>query len=112
MYKWEHTRPKTNNQHIIIKPKKFELNINYRSHDGILRVASSVIDLIWYFFPDSIDKLSRERGEVDGPRPIIYDGFQTPDFNKFFSMDGDKDNIEFVARQVIIVRNEDARSEV
>ncbi|GES99336.1 TPR and ankyrin repeat-containing protein 1-like isoform X2 [Rhizophagus clarus] len=61
MYKWERTRAKINYSNIIINPSRFELDINYRSHNGILQLASSVIDLIRHFFPNSIDHLSCER---------------------------------------------------
>ncbi|GBB85844.1 hypothetical protein RclHR1_01230007 [Rhizophagus clarus] len=66
MYKWERTRAKINYSNIIINPSRFELDINYRSHNGILQLASSVIDLIRHFFPNSIDHLSCERGKIDG----------------------------------------------
>ncbi|CAJ0841219.1 13533_t:CDS:10 [Entrophospora sp. SA101] len=86
-------------------PKQFEMNINYRSHNGILRLASSVIDLISHFFPESIDKLPREHGEVGGPRPIVFEGFDSKAF--FFHEDeNESSNIEFGASQVIIVRDD------
>ncbi|CAJ0755623.1 14736_t:CDS:10, partial [Entrophospora sp. SA101] len=88
-----------------IMPKQFEMNINYRSHNGILRLASSVIDLISHFFPESIDKLPREHGEVGGPRPIVFEGFDSKAF--FFHEDeNESSNIEFGASQVIIVRDD------
>lgn len=95
-------------------PKQFELNINYRSHNGILQLASSVIDLIHHFFPDSIDHLSRERSEVGGPRPIVFKGFQAETFLfDVFSVDERMPNCsEFGAEQVIIVRNEEAKKSV
>ena len=91
----------------IAKPKQFELNINYRSHNGILQLASSVVDLICRFFPDSIDRLPCERGEVGGPLPIFYSGFQASPFVvKVFSKgEGEENKIEFGAEQVIIVRD-------
>ncbi|RHZ88684.1 hypothetical protein Glove_21g290 [Diversispora epigaea] len=105
MYKWELNRIQTIN--IPPKPKQFNLNTNYRSHNGILRLAASIIDLISNFFPDSIDKLKREHGEIDGPKPVIFEGFQ----NEASLFDASSDCkstpkvIEFGARQVIIVRN-------
>jgi len=110
MYQWELSRiPSNQNRRSIAKPKQFELNVNYRSHNGILQLASSVIDLIWRFFPKSIDRLSRERGEIGGPRPIVFDGFQKEHF-KVFSAGERKDNyIEFGAEQVIIVRDDEAK---
>ncbi|CAB4422205.1 unnamed protein product [Rhizophagus irregularis] len=110
MYKWEHTRVPTKN-HNVIKPKQFHLDINYRSHDGILQLAASVVDLIHHFFPNSIDKLPRERAEIGGPLPIIFDGFQKEYFKIFSTTDKDQNSfIEFGAYQVIIVRDDDAKS--
>ncbi|CAG8502109.1 4772_t:CDS:10 [Ambispora gerdemannii] len=109
MYKWELTRIQANNiSQSTMKPNQFELNVNYRSHNGILRLAASIIDLIWDFFPESIDCLSRERGEVGGPRPIVFKGFQaeTFHFNVFPINKKTGKYIEFGAEQVIIVRDE------
>ncbi|RIA97760.1 P-loop containing nucleoside triphosphate hydrolase protein [Glomus cerebriforme] len=136
MYKWELTRTPTNHRSVL-KPKKFELNFNYRSHNGILRLANSVVKLIRDFFPNSIDPLSPEHSEVDGPQPIIFDGFQEKHFSSFFV--GNKENeqnehsftysicmdtkcrkqttlsqkqssfIEFGADQVIIVRDDETK---
>ncbi|CAB5211866.1 unnamed protein product [Rhizophagus irregularis] len=127
MYKWERTRDKINRSNININPNRFELDINYRSHNGILQLASSVIDLIQHFFPNSIDKLSRERSKVGGPRPILFDGFQKEHLmdcegseldddythNKQRRVDGVENLfIEFGADQVIIVRNDKAKMQV
>ncbi|GBC01906.1 hypothetical protein RclHR1_04380007 [Rhizophagus clarus] len=115
IYKWEHDRPQNNNsRRNTVVPKQFELNVNYRSHNGILRLASSVISLIHKFFPDSIDHLSREQSEVGGPRPIVFKGFQAETFLfDVFSVDERMPNCsEFGAEQVIIVRNEEAKKSV
>ncbi|CAG8480420.1 12096_t:CDS:10 [Ambispora gerdemannii] len=106
MYKWELTRIQTNTIPHSIKPKQFELNVNYRSHNGILRLAASIIDLIWLFFPESIDRLSREHSYVSGPWPKVYKKFQ--DFNAF----SDGNDIELGAEQVIIVRDEESKSNI
>ncbi|KAJ3099505.1 hypothetical protein HDU97_002994 [Phlyctochytrium planicorne] len=45
-----------------------------RSHDGILRVAASVLDLIKKYFPNSIDDLARDVGSVHGPLPVCLVG--------------------------------------
>ncbi|CAG8492712.1 7239_t:CDS:10 [Diversispora eburnea] len=105
IYKWEKNRIQTICN--PLKPKQFELDTNYRSHNGILRLAASVIDLILQFFPDSIDKLKRERGEIGGPRPIIFEGFQSESFlfDVFSVGESTPEGIEFGADQAIIVRN-------
>jgi hypothetical protein len=128
MYKWERTRVKVDHSNIV-NPQQFELNINYRSHNGILKLASSVIDLIWHFFPNSIDRLSRERSKVGGPQPTIFDGFQKEHFKIFSSNNreselddvctpkrrvdgGENPFIEFGADQVIIVRDDEAKKQL
>jgi len=56
----------------MIKPKDFQLTINYRSHAGILDCAQSVIELIEKFWPYSIDIISPEEGVIDGKKPIFF----------------------------------------
>ncbi|KAF0550861.1 p-loop containing nucleoside triphosphate hydrolase protein [Gigaspora margarita] len=110
IFKWELFRSQTNpNWNGTLKPQQFELNTNYRSHNGILRLASSVIELLERFFPESIDKLPQERGEIGGPRPLIFKGyknFETFILNYFSVSEQSGDPIEFGAEQVIIVRDE------
>ncbi|CAG8742339.1 10382_t:CDS:2, partial [Funneliformis mosseae] len=96
-----------------LKPKEFELNINYRSHKGILKLASSVIHLLRIFFPDSIDQLSPEISEVGGPQPLIIEGCEAKDLFVHRNDNIKSDEfIEFGAGQVIIVRDEKARKRV
>ncbi|CAI2165415.1 13286_t:CDS:2 [Funneliformis geosporum] len=114
MYQWELSRIQANHkQRSNLKPKQFELNINYRSHNGILRLAASVIKLIWEFFPNSIDHLSEERAEIGGPLPVFFDGFQEQHFEDYFAPQNiSSNNIEFGSEQVIIVRNNEAKSRI
>jgi hypothetical protein len=58
-------------------PQSFQLATNYRSHAGIVNCAHSVIDLITKFWPYSIDALAREKGIVDGAKPIFLNGWDT-----------------------------------
>ncbi|CAG8468533.1 12444_t:CDS:10 [Ambispora leptoticha] len=112
IYKWELNRIQANNiRRSDIKPNQFELNINYRSHSGILRLAASIIDLIERFFPESIDRLPREHSEVGGPRPIVFKGFQDKTYFDVFSVGKTAENNNvFGAEQVIIVRDEESKS--
>ncbi|CAG8506159.1 5597_t:CDS:10 [Cetraspora pellucida] len=120
MYTWELSRFErslTNyKRHGTISPKQFELNINYRSHNQILQLASSVIDLIWHFFPDSIDKLSCERSEIGGPKPVVFCEVQAKDLFDNFSTDKQGEHvtnrIEFGAKQIIIVRDDEVKHQV
>ncbi len=52
-------------------PMMYSLTMNFRTHNGILRLARSIVDLIVKLFPDTIDKMKSERSEYDGPRPIF-----------------------------------------
>ncbi|CAG8526182.1 1856_t:CDS:10 [Funneliformis mosseae] len=106
IHQWEHKRVLTeNNRYSSYKPKKFELNINSRSHRGILRLAPSVIYLLQKFFPNSIDNLSPELSEIGGPQPIIFEGCQA---ENLFAYKNDIENedafIKFGADQVIIAK--------
>ncbi|KAG7099943.1 hypothetical protein E1B28_001736 [Marasmius oreades] len=92
------------------KAEIFQLAVNYRSHAGIVNCAHSVIDLIIRFWPGTIDNLAPEIGNVDGPKPIFFDGKgdNTSILNEYLF--GDSGNrIEFGAHQCILVRDEDAR---
>ncbi|CAI2171715.1 382_t:CDS:2 [Funneliformis geosporum] len=114
IYQWDHKRVLSeNNRYTSFKPKKFELNINYRSHRGILQLASSVIHLLKEFFPNSIGKLSPEFSEIGGPQPIIFEDCQA---ETLFALRNNIENanafIKFGADQVIIVRNEKAKQRV
>ncbi|KAJ3245094.1 hypothetical protein HDU78_009933 [Chytriomyces hyalinus] len=88
-------------------PKQFTLTKNYRSHDGILAVAASVLDILTDLFPNSIDKLKREIGAIAGPQPVLVTDSQGEngivDFLRGGKSDGEP--IEFGAGQVILVRS-------
>ena len=59
-------------QQHLAQPHIFTLSRNYRSHQGILSVASSVMGLLWKTFPDTVDKLEPEIGTMIGPAPILF----------------------------------------
>jgi len=58
-----------------MKPVIFEMTVNYRSHSGIVNVASSIVDIISHFWPQSMDKMEREQGIVPGRLPIFFSGW-------------------------------------
>ncbi|KAI5850467.1 P-loop containing nucleoside triphosphate hydrolase protein [Morchella snyderi] len=94
------------------KPRLFLLAKNYRSHQGILALASSVVDLLWKVFPDVIDKLQPEVGTYLGPKPKLFIGFSSDMFSKklFGAVDVVENIAEFGAEQVILVRDDEARN--
>lgn len=49
------------------------MTVNFRSHNKILTLANSVISAIELFFPLTIDKLIKERSNIDGLKPIVLD---------------------------------------
>ncbi|KAJ3207541.1 hypothetical protein HDU67_007420 [Dinochytrium kinnereticum] len=91
-----------------------------RSHDGILRLAASILDLLQRYFPNSIDALARDIGAVDGPLPVCFLG-SDEDLRDVFGLgatsNGMNDGLcrgsiatpalEFGAEQVVLVRCED-----
>ncbi|CAI5959284.1 unnamed protein product [Closterium sp. NIES-64] len=49
----------------------FQLVRNYRTHNGVLRLANSVVQLLKSFFPLSIDRLHEELSTVEGCKPVL-----------------------------------------
>ena len=101
-------------------PSILQLTINFRSHGRILDLANSVIRIIELFFPNSIDKLSKERSPIDGMIPIILDSAMKESLFNLLAVSGkkaesestgllEKSPIEFGCDQVIIVRNQKAK---
>jgi len=89
---------------------KQKLTRNYRSHNGILRLASSVIDLIEAYFEDSIDKMERDYSEEEGALPSVVTGDAQRGWTMLFQTG--KSNMEFGAHHAIIVRNEKRKNQV
>ncbi|KAH7337987.1 hypothetical protein B0J17DRAFT_706450 [Rhizoctonia solani] len=96
-----------------IHPALFHLAVNYRSHGGIVDCASSITQLISELFPYSIDKLKKETGIIDGPKPVFFSGWErgVVRFEQFLRGEAET-KIDFGASQVILVRNEAARNDL
>ncbi|KAL3765025.1 hypothetical protein ACHAW5_004284 [Stephanodiscus triporus] len=93
-----------------LEPELLQLSHNYRSHAGVLRLAACVVELIYFFFSTSLDKLPPDLGLFDGPKPIIMKVASTADL--ILMLDGAKretSRIEFGAHQVVIVRSDEAK---
>jgi hypothetical protein len=52
--------------------KPLKLNVNFRSHSGILNVASGVLDMLFSAFPGSAKELPKDKGLFLGPRPGVF----------------------------------------
>jgi hypothetical protein len=93
------------------EPDLLRLTHNYRSHAGILRLAASVVELLYFFFSDSLDKLPPDFGLFQGPKPVLMEVSSVTDL--VLMLDGSKretSRIEFGAHQVVIVRSEEAKN--
>ncbi|KAJ7671947.1 hypothetical protein B0H17DRAFT_1208872 [Mycena rosella] len=91
------------------QPRTFQLTVNYRSHAGIVNCAHTVIEVITMLWPYAIDVLDRERGTVDGLRPVFFTGFDSGnvEYEQFLGS-----YIEFGAQQCILVRDDAAREKL
>ncbi|XP_053215483.1 TPR and ankyrin repeat-containing protein 1 [Podarcis raffonei] len=101
-------------QSIVRKPKRiYQLYQNYRSHSGILHLASGVVDLLQYYFPESFDRLPRDSGLFDGPKPTVLESCSVSDLAILLRGNKRKTQpIEFGAHQVILVANEIAKEKI
>ncbi|KAI9889599.1 MAG: hypothetical protein M1814_005106 [Vezdaea aestivalis] len=89
------------------RPQLFTLANNYRSHQGILGLASLVMEVLWKIFPETVDKLKPEVGKIHGPLPVM---FLACDANIFAltgieHSDRPRESLQFGAEQVILVRD-------
>ncbi|KAJ6578043.1 hypothetical protein B0H19DRAFT_574136 [Mycena capillaripes] len=96
----------------VAPPRPFQLTVNYRSHTGIVNCAHSVIEVINKLWPDAIDNLNRERGTVDGLRPIFFINWDSENVQSkqfLFGSQSSSGYIELGAQQCILVRNDTAK---
>ncbi|KAG9121879.1 hypothetical protein FRC07_001976, partial [Ceratobasidium sp. 392] len=88
-----------------LTPSKFELAVNYRSQEGIVRCASSIVDILYDLFPESLDHLPGETANDPSIQsiPIVLSDTSSEDsaFVHFLL------NSTFGAQQAILVRSEE-----
>ncbi|XP_066100841.1 TPR and ankyrin repeat-containing protein 1 isoform X1 [Saccopteryx bilineata] len=108
------SRSTVNKQYAVRKPKRIhQLYQNYRSHSGILDLASGVVDLLQFYFPESFDRLPRDSGLFDGPKPTFLESCSVSDLAILLRGNKRKTQpIEFGAHQVILVANEMAKEKI
>ncbi|XP_065066054.1 uncharacterized protein LOC135691969 [Rhopilema esculentum] len=98
---------------IQVPDRVHQLTFNYRSHKGILNLASSIVKLLHFFFPESFDHLRDDVGLFDGPKPVIL---ETSDFGDLALMlRGNRRKtspIEFGAHQVVLVASEASKDKL
>ncbi|VAI83610.1 unnamed protein product [Triticum turgidum subsp. durum] len=93
----------------------FQLTQNFRTHSGILHMAQSIIDLLYFFFPSSVDKLNPETGLVYGEPPVLLEtGKDKNAIVNIFGENKSKDgNLHgFGAEQVILVRDDATKKQI
>jgi len=94
-------------------PEVNTLTVNYRTHNGILAAAAGIVDLLEFFFPQSIDMLPREQGFFDGPKPMLLSETAVDDAAVMIvGADRRHSQIEFGAHQVLLVRNQHAKDKL
>lgn len=57
----------------ISAPKVHQLTYNFRSHSDMLYLASSVVDVLYHYFPNAVDRLEPDQGLYPGPKPILLE---------------------------------------
>ncbi|RPB01665.1 P-loop containing nucleoside triphosphate hydrolase protein [Choiromyces venosus 120613-1] len=103
-----------------LKPTLLPLSHNFRSHKRILRVASLVMELLYKGFPELVDELPPEIGDIPGPKPTLYIGnniidILKPEDEMKTPQKSDAQNWksnEYGEVRVILVRNEETRDKL
>lgn len=54
------------------EPCTFQLDLNHRSHRGIVDCAFTLVEIIAKYWPSMIDSIDKERGKRSGPRPLFF----------------------------------------
>ena len=94
-------------------PRLYQLTHNYRSHAGILALAASIVDLMLKFFPNSFDRLEKDCGLFDGPKPVLLESCSVSDLALLLrGSQRQTSQIEFGAHQAILVANDQARDHI
>ena len=57
--------------HQLIPDKPKAVNVNFRSHSGILNTAAAILRCMFDAFPDSAKQLKEDQGLFRGPRPGV-----------------------------------------
>lgn len=55
----------------LIPEKPQTVNVNFRSHSGVLEAAAFVLSKMFNFFPNAVKELERDYGLFGGPRPAV-----------------------------------------
>ena len=102
---------KEQNHYKVAVPVVKHLTVNFRAHAQILKLATSVTNLLMEYFPYSFDHkgIPHEEGLVDGAKPVFLDNCSPSDLAVAFVGNKRTSSIDFGANQAILVRNQKAR---
>ena len=102
------------NQPELSRPRLFMLANNYRSHQGILGLASLVMEMLWNGFPETVDKLEPEIGQIHGPIPVFFlnCNIQMIASGRTPSVEQPQQHLDFGAEQAIIVRDQNTKTKL
>lgn len=104
--------------HPVDKARTHVLTQNYRGHSGLLNPAAAVLFALRHLFPDSIDRLPRDRGIFTGDKPFLLLSQRYEALRGFLggsqhavgvTQQGREDVITLGARQAVLVRSDAAR---
>lgn len=91
---------------------KFQLTQNFRTYAGVLKLAQSIMNLLYDFFPSWVDRLIPETSLVYGEAPILLESSSGD--NAIMTIFGSSGSIGigligFGAEQVILARDDHAQ---
>ncbi|GKC89789.1 UvrD-like helicase, ATP-binding domain, P-loop containing nucleoside triphosphate hydrolase [Tanacetum coccineum] len=91
-----------------------QLKQNFRTHAGVLDLAQSVINILYGYFVHSIDNLEPETSLISGEGHVLLES--SNDENAIVTIFGGSESsgevVGFGAEQVILVRDERAKTEI
>ncbi|CAE7194961.1 unnamed protein product, partial [Rhizoctonia solani] len=97
-----------------LKLSQFQLAVNFRSHNGIVQCAASIVQKLYDLFPNSLDKMEPETGISSGSLPVIFTDVSSDIFlfEQFLLKSSQNSNTMFGAQQAILVRSEKVAEEL
>ena len=89
------------------------LQVNYRSHTGILDLAKSVLDIIKRYHPDSIDVVPSDKALFHGPKPKFIKQCDEDTLMRILASNvRNPSDIQFGHHQAVIVRNNNSEQDL
>ena len=93
---------------VVAMPDLTNLAVNFRTHNGILRPAACIVTMLRTMYPGAIDALPKDYGYFDGSLPFVVTSAE--DLSALIgSSAAEEKEVEFGARQVVLVRTHEAK---